>query len=140
MTADVSQTQTSKQVVREWLDALVRGDVQRVLDLFSTDCIIRLPGQAPLTPWAGEWRGSEAIARCFQIIGETLEIRSHEFLNVIAEADHVVVVGKEVSASKSTGRLIEQTYAWLFQVQDERICLYQLFEDTEAIAQAYRPG
>jgi ketosteroid isomerase-like protein len=118
----------SRGVVLAWLDALMAGDLERVLGTFSEDCVIRLPGRRESTPWAGEWRGREAIRECFDVIGRTLEIRSHEFLHVIADGDLVVVVGNEVSASKTTGRVIRQTYAWLFRVRDGRICLYQLFE------------
>lgn len=126
-----------KKVVQTWLDALMAGDLATMNALYTDDCVIRLPGDPASTPWAGEWTGMEEIGKCFEIIGRTLEIRSHKFLYIIAEGENVVVIGDEVSASKTTGRLIEQTYAWLFQVRNGKICLYQLFEDTAAISAAY---
>lgn len=131
-------TKASRAVVEHWLDALKRGDVGSMNALYSDDIVMKFPGDARIVPWAGEWTGMARVLEAFEIIGRTLDIRSHVFRHVLADGEHVVVIGDEISASKTTQRVFGQTYAWLFTVRGGRIVRYELFEDTETISAAYR--
>ena len=137
MSTDAAVTNESRQVVQGWLDALMEGDFEKMNSFYSDDCVMFFPGDTNVVPWAGEKNGIDEIVECFLTVAETLDIRSHDFKHIIAEGENVVVLGFEVSANKKTDYEFSQNYAWHFQVRDGKIVLYRLFEDTEAIANAY---
>ena len=128
---------TAKAVINDWLAALQAGDFDRMNSFYAEDCEMYFPGDPAIVPWAGHKKGKAAIIDCFITVAETLDIRSHEFLDIIAEGENVVVIGFEVSANRKTGYEFNQYYAWHFRVRDGQIIYYRLFEDTEAIARAY---
>ena len=122
-----------KQVVRQYLDCLKNGDTEGALAMHTDDVVLDFPGSSDL-PWAGVWNGAAEAKRWYQVLFDTLEIRSHVHNAFIAEGDMVLVLGDEVSASRKSGKEFRVKWAWAFKVRGDRIASWTGYEDTEAIA------
>ncbi len=126
----------AKEVIGQFLRAIKAADGKTMMSLLAEDAVVVLPGSYKV-PWAGRWEGRDSIAQCFQLIGEFLEIRSHDLKLIFGEGEHVLVFMYETSEARNTGRVLHQDTAWLFRIRAGKIAFWQAFEDTEQIAWAW---
>ena len=127
-------------IVKQFVHDLIAGNGEALFARFSPELEMVLPG-SEIIPWAGTFRGLEAVGQLFGGIAESLEIRALEPVCIVASEDRVVIVIDERSAAKATNKEFRQRTAWLIELDgDGKFRRWELFEDTEAIAATMVPG
>jgi ketosteroid isomerase-like protein len=118
--------------------AFGRGDLPAILELLADDIEWVDPGPTDVIPTAGTHRGKEAVMAWFGILAENLDFQVFEPREFIAQGDKVVYLVYAEATVRSNGRQVaaEEAHVWTFN--DGKVARLQLFQDTEAIASAYR--
>jgi ketosteroid isomerase-like protein len=125
-------------VAAEFFRRFGAGDFDGVLELFADNVDWDVPG-APEVPWTGR-RRTRADIRAF-LSTVAAEVRTREFTvdRVLADGEHGVALGRFTHEVLRTGRAFSCGFALHIHVRDGRIDLYHMFEDSAAVAAAYRP-
>lgn len=113
------------------------GDILAVLDLLSDDVEWVLP-EVEGVPVARSWHGREEVGQFFQTLGDVQEVRQFEPREFVAQGDKVVALGHYAWHVKSTGREWESDFAHVFTVRDGKISGFQEYNDSAALAAAFR--
>ncbi len=129
--------QDNVRTVREAYEAFGRGDIAAVLDRLTDDVEWIEPGSKDI-PFAGRHRGREAVSRYFSTLAASLEFETFEPREFIAQGDVVVVLGRETSRTRTTGRAMTTEWAMVFRMRNGKVARFQDFQDTEATAAAFR--
>jgi uncharacterized protein len=120
----------SKQVVRDYLDALLAGDLDAIRASFAEDATWAVNGSLPIS---GPWKGRDRIVDDFltEVGGSLYEPGSQrfEFPTLIGEGDTVALEWK-VSARTAGGEDYENSYCGIFVVEDGRIQEVREYLDT----------
>ena len=135
--AQPMRDQDNVQVVQAVYEAFGRGDFAAVLSSLADDIAWHVAGP-DYVPTAGTRRGRDHVAQLFETAAETWEFEQFEPRGFIAQGDKVVVLGYARSTAKSTGRTIETDWVHLFTMQAGKVTEFRGFEDTAAVAAAFR--
>jgi ketosteroid isomerase-like protein len=125
------------QRVKEVYAAFVRGDIPTVLEALADDIEWVSPGPSDL-PWAGTFRGKQAVLAWFGIVSESNEVQVFEPREFIAQGDKVVALVYEEFIARRTGRKASENIAHVWTFRDGAVTQFQIFDDTAAEADAYR--
>ena len=112
------------QVVQKMYAAFNRRDIPAVLDILSDD----VEWHSPVTrtapdeiSWSKPRHGREEVATFFMELGEKVEPDKLEPLEFTAQADRVVVEGKNRGTVRSTGKAYEHDWVMVFTVRQGKI-------------------
>ncbi|MFJ3087735.1 nuclear transport factor 2 family protein [Streptomyces drozdowiczii] len=120
---------TPKDVVLDYMKALVAGDMDRLRAFFDPDVTWTLAGDLPVS---GTWTGPDEIfdefvaAMTARLVPETVEI---EFLDVLAEGERVLAEWRTRGLTRKGGRYDQHCLA-VFTVRDGRIAAVREHFDT----------
>lgn len=109
--------------------AFGRGDIPAVLAAMSDDIEWVMLGPSDL-PWAGTFRGKQAVGEWFQRLGENLEFRVFQPKEWIAQGDKVAVLLRGEATYRKTGKPIDQDEVHWMTFRDGKMVRFQAFEDT----------
>jgi ketosteroid isomerase-like protein len=118
--------------------AIVAGDFAAALDLFTDDVELEIVGP-PEMPFAGMWRGREAVGAALRRNFSLVADQQPEIHSVTAQGDTVVVVARERGTYVPTGRGYDLHWVQLFQFRDGRMARVREFADSAALLAAARP-
>jgi uncharacterized protein len=129
---------TDKSVaVAERLYALFgAGDIPGVIALFAEDALWIEPGPPDKLAWAGTFRGPTGIGEFFARVAATLDILEFTTHETVAQGEHVVVFGREVSRVKATGKSFTSDFVHHYTVKDGKIRSLRFYHDTAAMVTA----
>jgi ketosteroid isomerase-like protein len=122
-------TATSKAVVLEYMNALVKGDLTALRAYFGSDSTWTLAGDLPLSrTWTGpdEILGEFVPAMIARLVPESMEF---EFEGLIGEGDRVLAEWNTRGLARSGGRYDQHCLAVL-TVRDGRIAAVREYFDT----------
>ena len=88
-------------------------------------------------PFGGRFEGREAAARYLAGLFEAIEIEAFDIDQTIAEGDHIVVVGRETSLVKKTGRRYSMGWVHVVRIRDGQLAHLREYNDTAAMAAAF---
>src|SRR5437763_3308604 len=125
---------TQVQIVQDLYAAFSRADIPQILSLLSPDVEWIDPGE-PGIPYAGTYRGTEAVANFFKKMAETTDTLRFEPREYFAEGDRVVALGYYQARSKATGRTAGSDWAMSWVIRDRKVSRFQAFIDTAALAE-----
>ena len=128
------------ETVQRLFQAFGRGDVATLMSLLSEDVLWFLPGERAVVPYAGERRGHAGASQFFQLIGGAVEFEAFEPREFVAQNDKVVALGFERGRVRATGKTFDNPWALVFTVRDGLITEFRGYEDTGAVAAAFRAG
>ena len=128
------------ETVRRLFQAFGRGDVATLMSLLSEDVVWFLAGPTGLIPHAGERRGHAGASEFFQLMGAAVEFEAFEPREFVAQGDKVVALGFERGRVRATGKTFDNPWALVFTVRDGLITEFRSYEDTDAVASAFRAG
>ena len=97
-------------VVRAQYDAIRNRDRAALLATLADDVDRQFSGP-PEIPFAGHWQGIDGASRFFAIIRDTVDVLEFAVDDMIGRGDTVVVIGRERSSVKATGR--EWSCGWV---------------------------
>jgi ketosteroid isomerase-like protein len=128
-------SQRNVEVVQRFEDAFVRGDMDEVLSLLTSDVVVH---EAPSLPYPGDHRGHDGFLRLAEAFNAVWEIVSDLDLTFLdAGETHVVVLVAFDVMTRSTGVPLRLRLAEVYTVRDGRIAdLDVYYRDTAAIVEA----
>ncbi len=135
----MSDEKKNTEVVQNLFAAFGRGDIPGLLALVADDVVWFIPGPAEV-PHAGERRGHEGVLQFFQTLGGAVEFEQFEVRELVAQGDKVVALGFERGRVRASGRTFDNPWALVFTVRDGRVAEFRGYEDTAAVAAAFRAG
>jgi ethanolamine utilization protein EutQ len=118
-------------LLRSIYDPLERGDshdFQPFYDAFAEDVV--------LTTSVGEVRGKKAVTSYFSKAAETMEFNIFvRPLEYVGDGNRVVQIGREIFRVKGTAKTHEADWAWVYDVEDEKITRILGIEDLSGVAE-----
>jgi ketosteroid isomerase-like protein len=130
-------------VVREMYEALTRGDIATVVNLFCEDAVLEVHGPSSI-PFAGRFLGRGGLEAFFQVVGHHTERPTEEHIpevhELIAQGDKVVAIGMDRVRSRSTARTYEGWWVHVIEFRDGRVTRLREYVDTAAASDVFRRG
>ena len=105
---------------------------------FHEDIDWFIPGDKRVVPWIGRKRGRTGVAEFFQQLRALTVPVEFTIRHIVAEGSRAVVLGHLVTDVVSSGRRIDSDFAFDIKVAGGLITRYHMFEDTWAVAEAFR--
>jgi ketosteroid isomerase-like protein len=130
-------TQASFDTVMAFIGAMGSGDMETMSSLMADDMVWHSEGDTTL-PWIGETVGKEAIFEFLGVFSANFQTTKWENTDAFASGDTVAVFGRMNGITTHSGKEIgEFTFALHAKVRDGQVVLWNWFEDSFAISQAY---
>lgn len=132
----MSGTDESVALAKRLYALFGEGDIPGVIALFAEDGLWMEPGPTNKLRWAGTFRGHAEIGDFFARVAETLDILEFTTHEMVAQDNHVVVFGREVSRVKATGKIFTSDFVHHYTVESGRIRSLRFYHDTAAMVAA----
>ena len=120
-----------------FMGAMGGGDMDAMAGLMAEDMVWHNEGDKNV-PWIGPWQGKDEIFAFLGTFSSNLETTLWENEDVMASGDTVAVFGRMnahlTGSGKDTG---EFTFALRAKVRDGQVVLWNWFEDSLAVSQAF---
>ena len=131
------QAAKSLDTVMAFIDAMGKGDMDTVGELMADDMVWHNEGDERL-PWIGNHEGKEAVFAFLEVFSANLQTTKWENSDAFASGDTVAVFGAMNATATKTGQATgDFSFALRAKVRDDQVVLWQWFEDSFAVSQAY---
>ena len=139
--AQASEMDTTSQAtfdtVMTFMGAIGSGDMETATNLMADDMVWLNSGDKSM-PWIGPWNGKEEILTFLPIFGANFQTTAWENTDAFALGDTVAVFGNMNGITTHSGKEIGAfTFALRAKVRDGKVVLWNWFEDSYAVSQAY---
>lgn len=132
-----AESQVTFDTVMKFMGAIGSGDMETAVSLMADDMVWMNEGDKTM-PWIGPWNGKDDILKFLPIFGENFRVTAWQNTDAFALGDTVAVFGQmngiTTHSGKETG---EFTFALRAKVRDGKVVLWNWFEDSFAVSQAY---
>lgn len=133
-----AESQATLDTVMAFMDAMGSGDMEAMGALMADDMVWHNEGDHNM-PWIGPWTGKEAIIDFLGVFSANLETTKWENEDYFASGDTAAVFGRMNGTMTESGKEIgEFTFALRAKVRDGQLTLWNWFEDSFALSQAYK--
>lgn len=130
-------SQATLDTVMAFMGAMGAGDMDKVIALMDDNIVWHNEGDSNI-PWIGPWNGKEEVLAFLGVFGENFQTTKWENQDVLASGDTVAVFGNMNGITTFTGKEIgDFTFALRAKVRDGKVILWNWFEDSYAVSQAY---
>ncbi len=130
-------SQASFDTVMAFMGAMGSGDMATMNNLMADDMVWHNEGDANL-PWIGETVGKENIFKFLGVFSSNLQVTMWENEDAFASGDTVAVFGRMNGTTTNSGQEIGTfTFALRAKVHNGQVVLWNWFEDSFAVSQAY---
>ncbi|MBX2855802.1 MAG: nuclear transport factor 2 family protein [Rhodobacteraceae bacterium] len=120
-----------------YMGAMGKGDQDAMSALMADEMVWQNEGDKSL-PWIGVWEGKEAIFGFLGVFSENFQTTLWENSDAFASGDTVAVFGKMAATLTKSGKETGPfTFALRAKVRDGKVVLWNWFEDSFAVSQAY---
>lgn len=116
----------NKALVLDWVDAVSRNDVARIVSKYHADLVYTVMGQWPLAGTFGRDTVAEHAGVILKLFPEGLAFRAHK---LVADGDWVAV-DMESRGQHVSGKLYNNRYTFWIQVQDGQFVRLEEHLDT----------
>ncbi|MBT4159907.1 MAG: nuclear transport factor 2 family protein [Gammaproteobacteria bacterium] len=128
-------TESNRNIVQAVFDASANEDWDTVKSLLHDDIVVI---EAESLPYAGEFKGPESFIALNQKVSGSWEDTKTRVDNLIADGDHVVVLGNLSGRGKSTGQAFSVPLAAVWRLEEGRVREVRPFYfDTKLMHDAY---
>ncbi len=132
-----AESQASFDTVMSFMGAIGSGDMETAISLMDEDMVWLNEGDSAM-PWIGPWNGKAEILKFLPIFGENFKTTAWENTDAFALGDTVAVFGKMNGVTTHSGKEIgDFLFALRAKVRDGKLVLWNWFEDSYAVSQAY---
>jgi ketosteroid isomerase-like protein len=129
--------QASLDTVMALMGAMGSGDMGAMADLMADDMVWLNAGD-PTLPWIGPWTGKEEIFAFLGVFSENFQTTKWENTDVLVSGDTVAIFGDMNGITTKSGQEIgDFTFALRAKVRNGQVVLWNWFEDSFAVSQAY---
>ena len=130
-------SKASFDTVMAFMGAMGAGDMDKMGLLMADDMVWHNEGDTRL-PWIGETKGKENIFKFLGVFSSNLKTTLWKNTDAFASGETVAVFGRMNATATKTGKETgEFTFALRAKVKDGQVVLWNWFEDTYAVSQAY---
>jgi len=120
-----------------FMDAMGKGDMDGMSALMADDMVWHNEGDKAM-PWIGPWEGKEAILGFLGVFSSGLKTTLWKTEDAFASGDTVAFFGKMNGTTTASGKEIgEFTFALRVKVRDGQVILWNWFEDSFAVSNAF---
>jgi uncharacterized protein len=130
--------QENTRLVQQAYKKIQTGDIQAVLNSFAEDVQWQLPEMGNV-PFAGTWRGREGVSQFFNKVFEVQDVVEFEPQEYVAQGDKVVVLGRFLMRTKTTGGEFRSDWAHVWTVEGDKVTRFNEYVDTAVVSRAHRP-
>ncbi len=135
--AQDQQADDTLATVNAFMGAMGSGDMEVLSALMADDMVWKNDGDQSL-PWIGTWEGKEEIFKFLGSFTENVETTKWENEDVFASGDTAAIFGTmSVKTTKSGAQTDDFNFAARVKVEDGQIILWNWFEDSYAVSEAY---
>jgi ketosteroid isomerase-like protein len=128
---------TATEATQKFYALFASGQVEEALERFvAEDAVLENPLPVPI-PFGGRFEGRAGFGGYLQRVAEAIEIEQFDIDEVFAEGERVVVLGRETSLVRSTGKRYTMSWVHVLSVRDERIRELREYNDTAAMSAAF---
>jgi ketosteroid isomerase-like protein len=113
------------------------GNIPALMEIMQEDIIWQFNGSS-FIPMAGTYEGKNAVLHFYQLVGESVTIEQYEPGEFIEAENKVVVVGKERTTAKATGKTFTGTWIHIRELEGDKLKKLRLFVDTAAAEKIYQ--
>ena len=132
-----AESQATFDTVMTFMGAIGSGDMDTAIALMADDMVWQNEGDKAM-PWIGPWNGKEEIVEFLPVFGANFKTTAWENTDAFALGDTVAVFGQMNGITTHSGSEIgEFSFALRAKVLDGKIILWNWFEDSYAVSQAY---
>ncbi len=147
----MSTSKKGTEIVAEFFAAFGRRDLDAVQSFFAEDIVYTVigdpAGDPPLDkesreaiPWLGRYNGPEGARKFIAQLQRNIEVIGFGPQEVVDGGDVIVVFGTFSYRAVSTGRRFDSDYAIRIKLRGDKFAEYTFFENTYAVAAAFRKG
>jgi ketosteroid isomerase-like protein len=124
-------------IVRDFYEALGRGDVPAVLSLLDENIAWTETESFPY--YSGTWHGPQAVLenllKPLALEWQDFSAKAHEF---IAQGDRIVSLGTYSGRFKKTGRSFSAPFAHVWTVRGDKLTRFDMHTDTAKVLEALK--
>ena len=132
------QSQATYDTVMGFMGAMGSGDMGAMVALMADDMVWHNEGDSAI-PWIGPWSGKEAILGFLGVFSGGMSTTLWENEDVFASGDTMAVFGRMNGSMTGSGKEIgEFTFALRAKVRDGQVVLWNWFEDSYAVSEAFK--
>jgi hypothetical protein len=113
------------------------GNIPALMDILRDNVLWQFNGSSTI-PMAGTYEGKNAVLQFYQIVGEAVTIEEYEPQEFIEVENKVVVIGRERTKAKKTGKTFQGTWIHVWELEEGQVKRLRLFVDTAAAENIYR--
>jgi ketosteroid isomerase-like protein len=131
------KSQATYDTVMAFMGAMGSGNVEAMTSLMSDDMVWHNEGDKTM-PWIGPWQGRDQILGFLGLFAENFQTTQWENTDAFAFGDTMAVFGKMNGITTKSGAEIGTfSFALRAKVRDRKVVLWNWFEDSYAVSQAY---
>lgn len=132
----MSEDTSTKAVAERVFAARARGDVEAVLACFADDAVIQVEG-GDHVPFVGTFDTPERRRFFFvDALGQSTNV-SRAVRKIVVDGQDAIVLGTFDFIVDATGRHYKGDWALHLHVQDGKLALWQMYENTLSVAEAF---
>lgn len=127
MATTTIETENTERIAKIF-EAFVRRDLVYILDQLADDArfVSHLDTRVP---WAGEYSGKDEVARYFQALGGSVEVRDHSVNALVSQGDTVVASGDVSFVVRESGKAGTSTWVYIFTLANGQVQSFDQFND-----------
>ncbi len=129
---------SSRQIIEAWFSAFSQGDTTHLASLLTDDVVWHVDGD-PIVSTVGLLQGRDNVLRWLACFPENFRAREFVVSNYYGDTETVLAVGRFRHTILSTGQTVGSDMVIRFSLRDNRICRYQIFEDSALLKEAFTP-
>lgn len=130
-------SQATLDTAMAFMEAMGKGDMEAMSALMADDMVWHNEGDKSM-PWIGPWEGKDAIFKFLGVFSSNLQTTLWETENAFASGDTAAFFGRMNGTTTESGQEIgEFTFALRVKVRDGQVILWNWFEDSYAVSNAY---
>jgi len=131
--------QSAQHILTCYFQALGSKQIDKVIELVHDEAkfIILKKEHSDKIPLYGTFYGKEGVRKYLSLLEETEQIERFVLHKLIGNQEAACAWGNFRIKVKVTGKVFESDWAMICEVEQEKIKLFQVFEDTAALEEAF---
>ncbi|MDB5986353.1 MAG: nuclear transport factor 2 family protein [Nevskia sp.] len=127
----MSQEQRNKQLVRDFIDALNRGDVAAIADAYTDDGYCLTMGNTLISGKFGKAQVRQAAGLIYQAFPQGI----HFTIDAMTAEGERVALEAHSEGLHASGRTYTNQYHFLFEFRDGQLAVLKEYMDTERVTE-----
>jgi len=129
--------QVNTEIVKGIYEAFGRGDIPTILNSLADNIEWIVSGHEDGIPYAGTYRGREAVGQFFSVLGDNVDYSLFEPREFISQGDRVAVFGHYRGTVRPSGNAVETEWAMSWTLHDGKATNFRAYDDTAAVVAAF---